>query len=170
MEILHFLIDEVDYGCDLADIDEILNMAAIQAVSRGPDFIAGMLNLRGCLLPVIDLSLMLGHHRELPPPPISADEPRLGLYKDNCRLFVVAIDNSESSVNASGPKSTNRLVVIIDGWIGLKEIDEEDQQSSVVEKAERLDYIHELSVSDDSTIQLIRIKQILDSQQLAMLV
>lgn len=169
MEILHFSIDDVDYGCDLADIDEILNMATIQAMIQGPDFIAGLINLRGCLLPVIDLSQMLGHHRELPPPPISADEPLLGLYKDNCRLFVIEIDNTESSISPSELKSTNRLAVIIDGWMGLKEINDEDEQSSVVEATERLDYIHKLSVSEGSTIQLIRIKQILDSQQLAML-
>jgi len=50
------LTDEV-FAVDVARVREILEMPGITKVPRMPDFMLGVINLRGCVVPVIDLRL-----------------------------------------------------------------------------------------------------------------
>lgn len=43
------------YGVDIAAVEGIIKMQAITAVPRAPDFVTGVTNLRGKVLPVLDL-------------------------------------------------------------------------------------------------------------------
>ena len=53
------LVDE-HYGVDIAVVDGIVKMQAITAVPRAPSFVEGITNLRGEVLPVIDLRKRFG--------------------------------------------------------------------------------------------------------------
>ncbi len=48
-------LSQEQYGIDIARIDSIIKMQPITAVPRAPDFVQGITNLRGTVLPVIDL-------------------------------------------------------------------------------------------------------------------
>ena len=48
------LADEV-FAVDVARVREILEMPSITKVPQVPDFMLGVINLRGCVVPVIDL-------------------------------------------------------------------------------------------------------------------
>ena len=50
------LADEV-FAVDVARVREILEMPSITKVPQVPDFMRGVINLRGCVVPVIDLRL-----------------------------------------------------------------------------------------------------------------
>ncbi|OGR27404.1 MAG: chemotaxis protein CheW [Desulfuromonadales bacterium GWD2_54_10] len=50
------LADEV-FAVDVARVREILEMPGITKVPQVPDFMRGVINLRGCVVPVIDLRL-----------------------------------------------------------------------------------------------------------------
>jgi purine-binding chemotaxis protein CheW len=57
---LRFRVADEDYGVSLLDIREIIKPRAITEVPRMPDFVAGILSLRGSIIPVLDLRLRLG--------------------------------------------------------------------------------------------------------------
>lgn len=48
------------YGIDIAAVEGIIKMQSITAVPRTPSFVEGVINLRGKVLPVIDLRKRFG--------------------------------------------------------------------------------------------------------------
>ena len=48
------------YGVDIAAVDSIIETQTITAVPRSPEFVEGVTNLRGVVLPVIDLRKRFG--------------------------------------------------------------------------------------------------------------
>lgn len=57
---LTFSLDEEEYGIGILKIKEIIGMMAITSVPRTPDFVKGVINLRGKVIPVLDLRLKFG--------------------------------------------------------------------------------------------------------------
>ncbi len=57
---LIFYIDKAEYGISISKIKEIIGIMPITQVPRTPSFVKGVLNLRGRVIPVVDLRLMFG--------------------------------------------------------------------------------------------------------------
>ena len=57
---LTFTLAEEEYGIGILKIKEIIGMLPITSVPRTPDFVKGVINLRGKVIPVIDLRLRFG--------------------------------------------------------------------------------------------------------------
>ena len=55
-----FFLDREEYGVDVRQVQEIRRMTEITSVPRAPEFIRGVINLRGRILPVLDLKRKLG--------------------------------------------------------------------------------------------------------------
>ena len=53
------LADEV-YGVDIARVDEVIRMQEITRIPRAPGFVEGVTNLRGKVIPVVDLRRRFG--------------------------------------------------------------------------------------------------------------
>jgi len=64
ISVIAFSIDKEVYGLELQEVREIIMVGMITSVPRAPSFIQGVLNLRGEIIPVIDLRLRFGleHH------------------------------------------------------------------------------------------------------------
>lgn len=54
---LTFSLAEEEYGIGILQVKEIIGMMPITSVPRTPDFVKGVVNLRGKVIPVIDLRL-----------------------------------------------------------------------------------------------------------------
>lgn len=57
-ELLHFISFELAgeiFGLPLAKVQEIIRMAPVLKIPQSPDFVEGIINLRGKVIPVIDL-------------------------------------------------------------------------------------------------------------------
>ncbi len=54
-----FFLDREEYGVDVRQVQEIRRVTEITSVPRAPDFIRGVINLRGRILPVMDLKRKL---------------------------------------------------------------------------------------------------------------
>ena len=52
---LTFALGEEMYGLEILAVQEIIQMAPITVVPRTPEFVRGVINLRGKVIPVIDL-------------------------------------------------------------------------------------------------------------------
>lgn len=55
VQLLTFLLDNEVYGTDISQIQEVLEYRKITPVPRTPEFLLGVINLRGKVVPVIDL-------------------------------------------------------------------------------------------------------------------
>ncbi len=60
---LIFGLDTQEYGIDILFVKEIIGMKPIRQMPHTPEFIMGLLNLRGKVFPVIDLRTKLGIHK-----------------------------------------------------------------------------------------------------------
>jgi purine-binding chemotaxis protein CheW len=59
-QFLTFQLAKERYGVDILHIKEIIEYANLTPVPMMPDFIAGVINLRGSVVPVINLALRFG--------------------------------------------------------------------------------------------------------------
>lgn len=59
-ELITFGIANQLFGIDIMTIREIRAWSPVTRLPRVPDYVAGVVNLRGAVLPVIDLSVRLG--------------------------------------------------------------------------------------------------------------
>ena len=55
MQLVAFLVGDGEYALDIMRIKEIINPVKITAVPKAPPFIEGVIELRGAILPVVDM-------------------------------------------------------------------------------------------------------------------
>ncbi len=55
-QYLTFMLNDKVYGLDILNIKEIIEYGELTDVPMTPDFISGVINLRGSVVPVVDLS------------------------------------------------------------------------------------------------------------------
>ncbi|HAH61588.1 MAG TPA: chemotaxis protein CheW [Treponema sp.] len=60
MRFLSFTVDNENYCMDILKVKELMGMTAITPLPRTPQFIRGVINLRGQIIPIIDLRLKFG--------------------------------------------------------------------------------------------------------------
>ena len=53
------LVDEI-FALDVANVREILEYSSVTKVPRTPDFLLGIINVRGSVVPVVDMRIKLG--------------------------------------------------------------------------------------------------------------
>ncbi len=59
-QFLSFKLGEEVFAVDVAKVREILDVTAITKVPQTPDFMRGVINLRGSVVPVMDMRLKFG--------------------------------------------------------------------------------------------------------------
>jgi purine-binding chemotaxis protein CheW len=57
---LTFSLDRGEYGIGILKIKEIIGMMPVTAVPQTPEYVKGVINLRGKVIPVVDLRLRFG--------------------------------------------------------------------------------------------------------------
>ena len=60
LQLVTFSIGEEEFGVEILKVQEIIRMLEITRVPKAPDFVEGVINLRGKVIPVIDLRLRFG--------------------------------------------------------------------------------------------------------------
>ncbi len=56
---LEFLIDKESYGIPISFVTEIISMQSVNTLPEAPDYVKGIINLRGKIIPVIDMHCRL---------------------------------------------------------------------------------------------------------------
>ena len=56
-EFLTFTLGHEEYGIDILKVQEIRGYDAVTAIANTPEFIKGVINLRGVIVPIVDLRL-----------------------------------------------------------------------------------------------------------------
>jgi len=78
-QFVEFKLGEEIYGVDILQVKTIERMMPITKVPKAPDFVEGVINLRGEIVPVIDLKKRF----DLPP----------GEVNDETRIIIVALED-----------------------------------------------------------------------------
>ena len=98
LEGLLFRIGPTVYGVDIREVEEVIDENSIVPIPRTPDFLLGIINLRGRIIPIIDLALRLGV-------PSSPDTERTRLVVLGVRLgdlelsFALRVDTIEGIID-----------------------------------------------------------------------
>src|ERR1700761_4576587 len=59
-EFISFAIGEEQYGVDIMAVREIKGWSSVTQLPKQPDYMRGVLNLRGVMVPIIDLRCRFG--------------------------------------------------------------------------------------------------------------
>lgn len=80
VQIVSFsLLNEVEYGIDILLIHEILRVVEISRLPNTPDFIMGVINLRGKVIPVVNVRKRFGYSENK--------------FTEETRIIVVGVEN-----------------------------------------------------------------------------
>ena len=100
-KFLSFYLSKEEYGIAILKVREIIGMVDVTPLPRTPDFVRGVINLRGKIIPVIDLRLKFG----MPP----AD-----YTNETCIVVVDVGREGESSVQVGCIVDTVSEVLTVD--------------------------------------------------------
>ena len=56
-ELLTFTLGREEYGIDILKVQEIRGYDAVTAIANAPEFIKGVVNLRGIIVPIVDMRI-----------------------------------------------------------------------------------------------------------------
>jgi purine-binding chemotaxis protein CheW len=129
-QLVVFELAQEHYGVDIAAVESIIKMQAITAVPQAPPFVEGVTNLRGVVLPVIDLRKRFGLNAETSTKHsrivvVGIDGIKVGMVVDAVsevlRIPEEAIEppppmvtNLETQFITSIAKLENKLVILLD--------------------------------------------------------
>ena len=127
---LTFLVGDVDYGIEISYVVEIISVQEITLVPHTHGYVKGIINLRGTVVPVIDMGMRFGQG-EIE-------------YTDKTCIIVLSMD--EMSVG-----------ILVDGVQDVTNIEDEDIQDppKTTGNAIKSNFIKAVGVSQGVVIQLI---------------
>ena len=134
---LTFLVGEVAYGIEISYVVEIISVQDITLVPHTHAYVKGITNLRGTVVPVIDMGLRFGQGEVV--------------YTDKTCIIVLSMD--EMSVG-----------ILVDGVQDVTDIDDENIQEPPKTTGNSLKnyFIKAVGVSDDEVKQLIDVYRVFE--------
>ncbi len=144
---LTFTLAEEEYGIGILKIKEIIGMLPITSVPQTPDFVKGVINLRGKVIPVMDLRLRFGM--------MSID------YTERTCIIVVEI---------AGQTGTILVGIVVDAVSEVLNIKGDDiEKTPTFGTRLNTDYILGMAKMEGGVKILLDIDQVLSSDELSML-
>ena len=59
-QLVVFVLEQEEFACNISDVREVLKMVRVTPLPRSLEFVSGVINLRGEVIPVIDLRKRFG--------------------------------------------------------------------------------------------------------------
>ena len=95
-QLVTFLLKDEEFGFDIMSVQEIIRPPKLAKVPRTPAYVDGIANLRGVVLPIIDIRTRFGMER--------AEET------DRTRVLVVDIDGIKTGLRVDRVKQVTRVL------------------------------------------------------------
>jgi purine-binding chemotaxis protein CheW len=128
VEFISFAIGDDQYGVDIMSVREIKEWSNVTHLPKQPEYVRGVLNLRGVVLPIVDLRCRFGQGlTECTPTHIiiivQLEGRQVGLLADKV-LDIVSFDNNEvqpvpSVARSSEARFLSGLVTVEGSMIAL---------------------------------------------------
>jgi len=145
LQLVSFHIDNEEFGVEILKVQEIIRMMAVTKVPNAPCFIEGVINLRGRVIPIIDLRIRLGLER------IS--------HNNSTRIIVLEISNKTIGFIVD---SVNEVLRIPKSII--------ETPPDIVSGGINSEYITAVGKLDDRLLILLDLEKILSSEETKTLV
>ena len=141
---LIFQLEERGYGIPILEVSEINGIMDITPVPKTPDFIKGVINLRGKIIPVMDLRLKFGM-------------PEREYDSQTCIIIV----------NIQLKKATSQIGVVVDVVsevvdIHASDIEPAPQYGSSHDEA----FLHGIGKVKDKVVMLLNVENVVYSEEL----
>jgi purine-binding chemotaxis protein CheW len=144
---LTFSMADEEYGISILKIKEIIGMMPITPVPQTPEFVKGVINLRGKVIPVMDLRLRFG---------IEAID-----YTERTCIIVVEI---------AGPSGTVMIGIVVDAVSEVLNIKGEDIENAPTFGSRlNTDYILGMAKMEGAVKILLDIDRVLSAAEVAAL-
>lgn len=141
---LTFSLDEEEYGIGILRVKEIIGMMPITSVPRTPKFVKGVINLRGKVIPVMDLRLKF-NMGEIP-------------YTDRTCIIVVEIGSDNTTV---------LIGIVVDAVSEVLNIQgEEIEDTPAFGTQLNTDYILGMAKTNGGVKILLNIDRVLSTQEI----
>ena len=138
IQVVAFKLRKEEYGFNILNVQEIKGLTDITRVPFASDFIKGVINLRGSVLPVIDLKKRLGlqeteYTENTRIVNVKVDEVSVGMIVDAVTEVITldgahvdtskAVDNESSRFITGIGKLDDRLIIMLDlgAIVGLQD-------------------------------------------------
>jgi len=152
VQLVTFQVSSEEYGLDINTITEVIRPHKITPLPRMPEFIEGVINLRGVLIPVVDLRKRF----EAAP---RADDPR------KMRMII-----TRGAVRGAVDPSADLLALIADSVNEVLPIPRRDiGMAPDAARGRHADFISGMGKAGDRLVILIDIARILSQQERAAL-
>jgi len=146
-QYLTFMLSGETYAISILRIKEIIQYGALTEVPRMPDFIRGVINLRGAVVPVIDLSARFG-------------KPPTQVGRRNCIIIIEVAMGQE----------TQNVGVMVDAVNAVLEIpDSEIEPAPTFGTNIRTDFINGMGKINGKFVIILNIQQVLSMDDMATL-
>ena len=145
---LTFALAEEEYGIGILKVKEIIGMMSITSVPQTPGFVKGVINLRGKVIPVVDLRLKFGMEEMA--------------YTERTCIIVVEIvgDAGVSQVNT-------QMGIVVDAVSEVLNIKTEDvEETPTFGAALNTDFILGMAKMEGGVKILLDIDEVLSRQEL----
>ena len=140
MEFLTFTLGNENYGVDILRVREIRGWEKIRELHDTPDYVKGVLDLRGSIVPIIDLRVRFG---------IANYE-----YRSTTVIIVLAADDEGG-----------KMGIVVDSVSDVLAVSQADIKAtpSLGSKI-NTDYIHGMVTTDDHMVMLVESNKLLDTE------
>ena len=146
-KFLTFSMADEEYGIGILKIKEIIGMMPITTVPQTPEFVKGVINLRGKVIPVIDLRLRFG---------MDAID-----YTERTCIIVVEIDGSAGTV---------QIGIVVDAVSEVLNVNAEDvEETPTFGTKLNTDYILGMAKMEGGVKILLDIDQVLSEGEIDLL-
>jgi purine-binding chemotaxis protein CheW len=142
-EYLTFVLGNEEYGVEILKVQEIRSYETATKIANTPDFIKGVINLRGSIVPIVDLRMRFK---------LSNAE-----YNDTTVVIILTLNN-------------RTMGMVVDGVSDVLEL-KSSQISSVPELVSNIDtkYLLGLGTVDKRMLILVDIEQLMSSKEMALM-
>ena len=137
--IVVFKLAGEKFGTFLRTIDEVLPMMKVEKVPRGPEFLEGLINLRGESVAVVDLRHYFGHKRE-------------GFFYQT-RILITRVED-------------RKLGFIVDSVSDVRPLGEDPIEEPIIHTSQTRFLRGVTHFEDGEAVQLVAMDQILDAESL----
>ncbi len=143
---LTFTLAEEMYGLQILAVQEIIQLVPITVVPRTPDFVRGVINLRGRVIPVVDLRMKFG---------MDAAEDT----EQSC-IIVVEVAANDGSITMG--VVVDQVAEVLD--VSVEQIEPPPAFGAAVDTA----FILGMGKVGDNVIMLLDIRRVLGGEELAL--
>ncbi|MFW5945142.1 MAG: chemotaxis protein CheW [Bacteroidota bacterium] len=142
---LTFKLGEEEFGVHVSQVLNILEMTRITGVPKTPDYMKGVINLRGMVLPVIDTRIKFG---------LPETE-----YTSNTCIIVMDLDLDGDTVH---------IGAIVDEVLSVLEIeDHQIEPPPSLGNQYKSEFIYGMAKVDDNFVMLLDMQEVLSNEEIS---